>query len=161
MHQVVFESLNQSCCDAAYLLHQQCHPNPWSREAFIDCLSRPYFGSHMKFDDLIIGYFIGLNVVGEVTLMDIGVGKDYQGQGLGKSLLNQFLAKSRSLGGEEIWLEVRQSNTTAISLYESFRFDLIETRKNYYTVPSEFINKTNAKEDALIMKKTLLTEHKI
>jgi ribosomal-protein-alanine N-acetyltransferase len=153
--QTIFESLNRDYCDDAYDLHRQSHSNPWSKTAFIDCLHKPYFGFQMKVGDRAVAYYIGLNVVGEVTLMDIGVDKAYQGQGYGKAMLNQFLAQSLSIEGEEVWLEVRQSNTRAIGLYELFGFELIETRKSYYTLSSTSDDKTDVKEDALIMKKLL------
>jgi ribosomal-protein-alanine N-acetyltransferase len=155
MQPVVFESLSRTQCDHAYLLHQQSHSNPWSKNAFIDCLHKPYFGLQMKVGEHVTAYYIGLNVVGEITLMDIGVDKAYQGQGYGKAMLNQFMAQSRCLDGEEVWLEVRQSNMRAISLYQSVGFELIETRKNYYTIPSATESEIDGKEDALMMKKTL------
>jgi ribosomal-protein-alanine N-acetyltransferase len=38
---------------------------------------------------------------------------------------------------EEIFLEVRVSNTAAIACYEKFHFHKIDVRKNYYTEPIE------------------------
>ncbi len=63
----------------------------------------------------------------------------------------------------EMWLEVRESNDTAIALYESSGFEHIETRKNYYTVTSndDGHDKSNGnsvqKENAKIMKWTNLS----
>ena len=45
---------------------------------------------------------------------------------------------------QQIWLEVRESNATAINLYDNAGFILVEQRVNYY--PSK-----KGKEDALIM----------
>ena len=44
----------------------------------------------------------------------------------------------------EIFLEVRESNIPAISLYEKFKFKKISIRKNFYSNPNE---------NAVVMKK--------
>lgn len=149
------EILGKHNYQTAYLLHQQCHSNPWSEAAFLDCLQHRYFGLQIKTDDKVVSYCIGLNVVGEITLMDIGVDQRYRGYGYGSTMLSHFLTKSRSIGGEEVWLEVRQHNNRAINLYQSNGFELIETRENYYNMPSTSGLEADAKEDALVMKKHL------
>jgi ribosomal-protein-alanine N-acetyltransferase len=44
----------------------------------------------------------------------------------------------------QLWLEVRESNKSAIALYQNNGFDVAGTRKGYY--PAE-----NGREDALLM----------
>ena len=101
-----------------------------------------------------------LEVVDEATLMDIAVDKGARGTGIGRALVDFVVETSVKNGMCEIWLEVRESNDTAISLYESSGFEHIETRKNYYTVESSDndksgINRNSAqKENAKIMKWT-------
>ena len=48
----------------------------------------------------------------------------------------------------QIFLEVRESNTAAIALYEKSDFHQIDLRKNYYP------NKNGTREHAIIMVKT-------
>ena len=50
---------------------------------------------------------------------------------------------------KEIFLEVRESNTPAIALYESLGFEKIGVRKGYYDKP---------KEDAVIYRLPFLRE---
>nr|MCR5358181.1 ribosomal-protein-alanine N-acetyltransferase [Lachnospiraceae bacterium] len=52
--------------------------------------------------------------------------------------------KARSVGGKEFTLEVRASNTAAISLYKSLGFAEEGRRRNFYEHPVE---------DAIIMWK--------
>ncbi|MCV2886082.1 ribosomal protein S18-alanine N-acetyltransferase [Aestuariibacter sp. AA17] len=150
-----------------YNLHVQCHSNPWSLSTFTDCTTPPYFAaalsvSEQKASDttaesFIAGYYIGLNVVGEVTLMDIGIAQDYRGKGYGEQLLDAFLARCRQLQCQAIWLEVRASNQAAISLYMKKGFEEIEVRKGYYTISSTRNGEdgVTGKEDAVIMKLSL------
>ena len=60
--------------------------------------------------------------------LGMGVLKEYRGQGIGSGLLHQALAEARSRGLERVELSVFASNSTAIRLYEKFRFE-IEGRK--------------------------------
>jgi ribosomal-protein-alanine N-acetyltransferase len=85
-----------------------------------------------------------MKVLDEVTLMDIVVSKSHQGKGLGKILLQHLLEQCNQDNIQQIWLEVRESNTIAINLYDNAGFILVEQRANYY--PS-----AKGKEDALIM----------
>jgi ribosomal-protein-alanine N-acetyltransferase len=85
-----------------------------------------------------------MTVLDEVTLMDIVVSEPHQGNGLGQSLLQHFMDQCEQNNIQQIWLEVRESNTAAINLYDNAGFILVEQRVNYY--PS-----AKGKEDALIM----------
>jgi ribosomal protein S18 acetylase RimI-like enzyme len=68
-------------------------------------------------------------------------------QGHARTLLNQLVAEATKANCPAITLEVRASNTAAISLYESVNFTHTATRKAYYTNPAE---------DALILTRSLL-----
>jgi ribosomal-protein-alanine N-acetyltransferase len=125
-------------------LHKQGQFSPWSRKIFDDCLTTPYFAYSLEQDNHPLGYYIGMTVHDEVTLMDIVVSAPHQGKGLGTSLLKHFMDHCNQNNIQQIWLEVRESNATAISLYDNAGFILVEQRVNYY--PSE-----KGKEDALIM----------
>jgi ribosomal-protein-alanine N-acetyltransferase len=135
--------------DAAYAIHQEVQPNPWSRNTFADCFTPPYFSLILRTNKQISGYALILLVADEATLMDIAVMKKSRGQGLGKALLLEVISHCKQQKMAEIWLEVRASNALAQSLYEQLGFEVIEIRKNYYSTS------TAAKEDAVIMRLTL------
>ncbi|MCF2946899.1 ribosomal protein S18-alanine N-acetyltransferase [Paraglaciecola aquimarina] len=125
-------------------LHNLGQPNPWSRKIFDDCLSQPYFAFYLGSTSQYLGYFIAMQVVDELTIMDIGVRKVERGRGYGRLLINYIVDYCEKNNIQQVWLEVRQSNTAAINLYESVGFNVIETRHDYYVG-------ANGKEDALIM----------
>ena len=155
--EIVFKPASEDDYDAAYTLQTACHSFPWSRKQFLDCLNSPYYCYQMSLNTQttldtasthnakVIGYYVGLKVSVEATLMDIGIAKGYRGKGLGKELLKHFLRESNKRQAEEAWLEVRASNLTAISLYNEMEFEEIERRKNYYPLD-------DGREDALIMR---------
>lgn len=57
----------------------------------------------------------------------------FQGQKLGKYLLESIIDILKSWRIAELTLEVRASNNVAIRLYESFGFRAVTVRKNYYS----------------------------
>ena len=144
----------------AHVIHQHSQVAPWKLSTFEDCFTKPYYGVLAFDNDKIVGYAIMLEVVDEATLMDIAVDSGARGKGIGRALVDFVIETSLKNAMREIWLEVRESNHTAISLYESSGFEHIETRKNYYTVRSNDggNNKSSGnsaqKENAKIMKWT-------
>lgn len=139
-----FTPLTVKDSDPYFELHKQGQFSPWSRKIFEDCLTKPYFAYSLNQDSQPLGYYIGMTVLDEVTLMDIVVNAAHQGKGLGKSLLQHCIDKCNQDNIQQIWLEVRESNTAAINLYDNAGFIVVEQRVNYY--PS-----AKGKEDALIM----------
>lgn len=139
-----FSPLTVQNSDAYFELHKQGQFSPWSRRIFEDCLTKPYFAFSLDQDNQPLGYYIGLTVLDEVTLMDIVVSGEHQGKGLGKALLHHLIEHCNQNNIQQIWLEVRESNVAAINLYDKAGFILVEQRVNYY--PS-----AKGKEDALIM----------
>lgn len=142
---LTFSPLNQGNYQPAFALQLACHSHPWSEATFASCLDGQYFAWQMEDNGELAGFYVGLQVLQEATLMDIGIASAKRGKGLSKPLLEHFFSQCRQKGIEEVWLEVRASNQPAIGLYEQYGFTLIERRKGYY--PTH-----NGREDALIMK---------
>jgi len=67
----------------------------------------------------------------------IGVAKKYQGQGYGEKMFEHLLNICKENACEFVHLEVRVSNTKAINLYKKFGFEVIRTRKGYYSDNNE------------------------
>lgn len=133
-----------------------CHSHPWSEKTFTSCIGGRYFGEMLGGNneqvvkaETAIGFYIGEYVVGEATLMDICVMPSEQGKGLGKALLNQFLAQAKKLGATKVFLEVRAKNIAAQMLYMNAGFIEIDRRTGYYPSSSGF-----GYEDAIVMSLT-------
>lgn len=77
----------------------------------------------------------------EIT--NIAVLKEYRNKKVGFKLVNQMISDLIDLDISEIFLEVRENNIGAISLYKKAGFKIIGKREKYYTNPIE---------NALIMK---------
>jgi [ribosomal protein S18]-alanine N-acetyltransferase len=87
----------------------------------------------------VIGFLVArcltLDRTGEASeheILDLAVHQDWRRRGVAKTLLRNELAS-----GGKYFLEVRESNVSARSLYESMGFTEIGRRKQYYQYPEE------------------------
>ncbi len=125
-------------------LEKVCFSEPWSEESLLTA-----FKGGTKFfvevkNNKVLGY-IGIScIIDEGYVTNVAVFPEFRNKGVASALLNRTFSLARDLGLAFISLEVRESNSTAISLYEKFGFKTEGKRKGFYS---------NPKEDALIMTK--------
>lgn len=117
---------------------------PWSQQIFSDCLRVGYSCWKALEDQEIVGYVVMSVAVGECHILNLCVKPDRQRRGIGRRLLSHALELGRQRGAETAYLEVRQSNLTALGLYESLGFNQIGQRRDYY--PAD-----GGREDAVIL----------
>ena len=122
----------------------------WSEKNFVDALNENYIAKALINNSAMVGYYFWQKVLDECHLLNFTIASERQRRGLGNWMLSQLLLSLRAKSIAAIYLEVRPSNNTAISLYSKFGFSIIGRRKNYY--PGK-----EAREDALVMKRTILT----
>lgn len=101
-----------------------------------------YFIAKLKNE--IVGYIAIVMIMDHIDILSVVVKKEYQRQGIAKSLLSFIMKLGKENHIEQCFLEVRESNLKAQRLYHNFGFSLISTRKGYYSNPHE---------NALIYKK--------
>lgn len=82
----------------------------------------------------------------ECELLHVVVAPQWRQQNVASSLLRQGFTALSHLGCTDCYLEVRQSNLAARSLYERMGFFQTGTRKQYYHQPDE---------DALLLSRNL------
>lgn len=140
--------LSRAPMNSLMAIETACHDFPWSEKTMHSCLSGRYFNGALYVQNELVGFYIGEVAGPDHTLMDICVAPPHQGQGHAKALLSDFIAASEQAGAENLFLEVRESNVSAIALYQWAGFTEAGVRKNYY--PS-----ANGKEDAILMALTL------
>ena len=69
---------------------------------------------------------------GQGDIQTMAVAASHQGQGLGRSLLDELLAEAWRRGVTEVFLEVRADNEVARGLYSRVGFHEIARRPGYY-----------------------------
>jgi ribosomal-protein-alanine N-acetyltransferase len=91
----------------------------------------------------VVGFIVGRQVEDEWEIENIAVTGSARRCGLGSRLVGELLDLVRSRGGKSVFLEVRESNRAARSLYEKWAFLEVGRRKMYYQDPAE---------DALVLR---------
>ena len=126
------------------MLEKECFSSPWSETAVLESLSNNTVFLVFCEQGEILGY-AGLQIVlDEGYVTNIAVTKTARGKGIGHSLVNALLSLGKQNGLAFISLEVRETNTPAISLYKKCGFLNVGKRKKFYTNPAE---------DAIILTK--------
>lgn len=126
-------------------IEQRAYPHPWTRGNFLDALKSGYHARVLLAGEELLGYYVAMQGVDEVHLLNITVSPDYQQQGWGRILLDALAIWARGLGVQWLWLEVRVSNTRAIAIYEAHGYRRVGLRKNYYPAGH------GQREDAVVM----------
>ena len=119
-------------------LEELCFSEPWSQEALAGEVENPNAAVFVAWwGDKIAGY-AGLHYMfDEAEVTNVAVFPEFRGKGAGRRLLRAQKEFCREKGILLLSLEVRESNRTAIGLYESEGFVPICLRKNYYSRPLE------------------------
>jgi ribosomal-protein-alanine N-acetyltransferase len=88
-------------------------------------------------ETIFLGFMVALRVAPEWELENIIVDPTARRLRLGTKLLEALLSAAGSTNSEAVFLEVRESNVSARSLYEKTGFEITGRRKAYYSNPSE------------------------
>jgi len=93
---------------------------------------------------IVVGFAVLRQVGDDGELLQIAVEKSSRGRGVGDLLIDSVLDYAAENAFNSVFLEVRCSNTAAVSLYKKHGFESVRIRKDYYNSPVE---------DALVMVK--------
>ena len=119
--------------------------HPWTFKQFEDAVT-VYQSTVIEQAGQVAGFCILQPVLDEANLLLMAIDPSQQGKGLGFQLLEESIQLLKN-NPVQIFLEVRESNTAAIRLYEKAGFHQIDLRKNYYP------NTGGGREHAIIMVK--------
>lgn len=121
---------------------------PWSESIMASNQARHYC---IVFESLeenqpskILGHAILSTLADEASVLNIAVSPDAQRQRVGYQLMENILGYAKHKKCLEVFLEVRESNRPAFTLYHKFGFNEVGLRRNYY--PSH-----SGREDAILL----------
>lgn len=139
--------MRESDLSAVRTIEAQSFSNPWSDNTFRGeiqntSISSPLVvvrrsGHPVAAGEEVVAYIVYWQIRDDVQINNVAVHPDCRGQGLGEAMMRFALAKVRAAGAAFVTLEVRQSNASAVNLYKKLGFDILGTRKHYYTNPDE------------------------
>jgi [ribosomal protein S18]-alanine N-acetyltransferase len=127
----------------------ECNLSPWSLEDYqSEILRQDSIALTAKYNDLLAGFLIARLITNsetipqnkkerEAELYNIAVKKEFRNLGIGQALLDGFFLRARKALVSTIWLEVRETNLSAVAFYQKNEFAKIYTRTNFYQNPLE------------------------
>lgn len=133
--------------DSLEELERSCFSVPWTREQLISQLpDQMHIFLVMEHKGTAVGYVGMMYVLDEGYISNVAVSPAHRRRGLADLLIAEILRVAQDKDLSFVTLEVRQSNSPAINLYDKHGFVRVGQRKNYYDQP---------KEDAVLMTKFL------
>lgn len=126
-----------------------CFADPWSEDSFTRLIDSPpaiFLVALFPPDEGIAGYIIAFSVGQDAEVLNVAVDTRFRGKGLAGQMLDAVLIELASRGVRNAFLEVRESNAAALSLYRSRGFSEIGRRSKYYRRPVE---------DALVLRRLI------
>ena len=113
--------------------------SPWTLEQVLADLGQPQNWYALAYSgEELVGFLAMQENLYELEVVQIAVRKEWQGRGIARQLLETVSQE------KEVFLEVREGNTPARTLYQKQGFKEIGCRKGYYHAPTE---------DAIMMKR--------
>lgn len=148
-----FEAMTIDWLEVVARIEQSAYEHPWSAGNFSDSIKAGYQaqlltgGAHPSAE--LIGYFVAMQGVDEVHLLNITVALVHRRQGWAHVMLDALALWARGQGAQWVWLEVRPSNASARTLYERYGFREVGMRRHYYPASG------GEREDAVVMSLAL------
>ena len=132
--------------DAVLAIEDAAYAFPWSRGNFIDSIAAGYPARVLlNARAAMLGYFVAMAGVDEMHLLNITVAPAAQSRGHARRMIAALVVLCREHAAQQLWLEVRESNARARSIYTRLGFVQQGVRKGYYPAPF------GRREDAVVM----------
>jgi ribosomal-protein-alanine N-acetyltransferase len=92
----------------------------------------------------ICGFLVARITGDEAEILNAAVDPAHRRKGIGSALLTTAISSAQAQNAKTIYLEVRESNSAAVSFYQRHGFEKTAQRRGYYSSPTE---------NAVVMKK--------
>lgn len=111
---------------------------PWSEKSFLESMERndTVFLTALIGEE-VAGYIGCYCIAGTGEITNVAVKDSFRRMGIGCLLIQKLFEEGDALDTQEFFLEVRESNEAAISLYSRQGFVKEGIRKNFYEKPVE------------------------
>ena len=120
---------------------------PWSRRAFqAELGARHAFSLVLGQSNppFVLGYVCSWLTLDECHILNLAIHPSFRRMGLASQLIDHLLDTCQERGILHYFLEVRETNEKAITLYRKYGFKVCGVRRRYYT---------DTGEDALVMQR--------
>lgn len=139
---IQFKVADESHVEQMFHIEEAVFPVPWSYDSLYQDVCEHEISVYVvgMCGDEVVAYGGFWHVHDESHITNIAVKSGYRKMGIGSAMMKLLFDTARKLKVETMTLEVRESNSAAIGMYEKMGFQTVNRRKKYYN-----------NEDALIM----------
>jgi ribosomal-protein-alanine N-acetyltransferase len=116
----------------------------WPKESYDQAHSSGQIVLIAEINGRICGFLVARVTGDEAEILNTAVDPAHRRKGLGSTLLSAATSAGQAQNAKNIYLEVRESNSAAISFYRRHGFEKTTERRGYYRGPTE---------NAVVMKK--------
>lgn len=128
-------------------IEKESFSDPWTRESFLEDINKDFtYPAVAREDGELVAYTCLWKIEDELQIANIAVDKEHRCQGIAQKLMEWIMEQGLKQKCKSVTLDVRVTNSVALTLYRKLGFERIGRRKNYYRFPVE---------DAIIMEKKL------
>ncbi len=129
--------------DGLVKIEKECFSYPFKEKDFSDLYESEISNVLVaKTGGDVVGYVSFTVILDECQIINFAVSSPYRRQGIGRKIMDALFSHCEKKGVKKYFLEVRVSNSAAISLYEGFGFYAVGVSKGHFKAPLE---------DALLM----------
>ena len=138
MSEIVIREMQKSDLQEVCKIEKDNFSLPWSERSFIESMERndTVFLTALAGEE-VAGYIGCYCIAGTGEITNVAVKDTCRRRGIGAMLLEGLYKAGETLDTREFFLEVRESNEAAISLYSRQGFVKEGIRKNFYEKPVE------------------------
>ena len=124
---------------------EKCFSDPWPAQFFLAEILADGRFNLLLVDPAgdLVGYLFCAWQYLDLHVLKVATLPEYRRGGLGRRLMLLAEEHAEAMAGESMTLEVRESNQSAIAMYQALEYDHLGTRRAYY----------QDGEDAVIMTK--------
>ena len=135
---ITVDKITKNDAPSVAQIEKECFSVPFTEDDISSYIENPIWHFLVaRSEEGVIGYISFTIILDECQIVNVAVSQGARCRGIGSLLLDHFLCYVKEKGVKSVYLEVRESNSAAIGLYEKFNFSRSGVSKNHYTKPTE------------------------
>lgn len=130
---MTFSFLGGEQVDLIASLHEKHFADGWNKNMLVDAFKSGRFFCECAMDsDEVLGLVTYSIALDEADIEGVVTAKEHRRKGVAKLLVSRAEENLKAKGVKKVFLEVREGNIPARTLYESCGYAPVSVRKNYY-----------------------------
>jgi ribosomal-protein-alanine N-acetyltransferase len=125
-------------------IEQASYEYCWTEKIFQDCRKAGYVCLVLADHDTVSGYAVLMVAPHEAHVLNVCIAPKNRACGWARHMMLEMIDIATRANCDDLFLEVRPSNPTALGLYQSLGFNEVGLRPNYY-------KSNKGREDAIVM----------